>query len=186
VSEHNPPFNFHLEEYKSLRQEAQEWVKESTKIQTMTVTAVALVYVWLVKEAPRAQEEDRWIWAVPSVIVMLAALRDFALFNRLKEISAYIALMEERYTLVPDERTQHLCGWERWLKPRRDDKPLIARSIYTFWILFEISTLLAPFHEWRWRGFLIHSVAITLLGAVIFVCVRFRNPLRPSSETDLI
>ena len=115
-------FQFHLEEYKSLKTEIEYRVKGTDRIEYVLVAAMIATYAWLVSNGSDLKN-NQWIWWVPVAIPIIGALRQAALLRRIVHLSEYIRTLE-----------QVLCsknpptGWETFLLGKRR-KELSARLI---------------------------------------------------------
>jgi hypothetical protein len=125
---------FHLEEYRSLKNEVEYRVKATEQIELLVVVGIAGLYTWLSKESGTA---SGGIWWLPVVLVTLGAFRQIALLNRIMEITSYIREIENRLCL------EDPGGWEHFLRNiRRSPRGhLISMSGYFLWILLLAMTV---------------------------------------------
>jgi hypothetical protein len=150
--------NPHAEQYRSLRDEALKLVDETRKLEIYAVTAVAVLYAWLVKDGTVL---PRNAFYIAPALVVLAAIRQYALYKRIEQIAQYLCMIEEEFFTAP----KSLPGWERhlkddiesWLKfsilqsipasawPQvRKLVSGVAPTAALFWLFFFVATLIAP------------------------------------------
>lgn len=133
---------FYMEEYKSLKGEIDSLVKETRQLELYAIAAIAGFYAWLIN----AKIPQSLAWYVPTVLVVIAVFRYWALFLRLNELARY---------LIYRERQSKIKGWETYLNRRlhlrraRFGIPLKSGSkLYNsgvlFWVLLAALTCIAP------------------------------------------
>lgn len=124
---------FHLEEYRSLKAEVEYRVKATERIELVVVGGIAGLYAWLSKEGIAAPE----IWWLPVVLVIIGALRQIALLNRIMEVTSYVREIEKNFC------QNEIGGWEHFLKNIRQSPKghLVSVSGYLLWIFLLFITV---------------------------------------------
>ena len=147
-----PQFSgFHLEEYKSLRQEIADDDKEIARVIAFCSTASAGIWIWLFKGEVTGFEI---IAILPAVIVAFGYIRTKAIFNGIYRIAAYLRTLETKYA-EPD-----LHGWETCLaKEREKDNKKKSPSAslhhatnYFLWSLLVVNIAFGLLYVWRTVG----------------------------------
>jgi hypothetical protein len=124
---------FLLQEYVGLRDELMECVKESRSLERNALLASGAVWAWAI--ANKTQSVYQPLLLVPPLIALLSALRAWALWKHLKQMSTYIQAVESALSL-PDG-----LGWERRFAASTDYSKSISAGI--FWTLLFSATVFA-------------------------------------------
>jgi hypothetical protein len=122
------------EQYEMLRREALAIVSETRKLETLTATATAAIYAWLVT----TKGMSYYAWFIPAALVFLGGIRCKALALRIDEIANYLVDIEIRLL----GNTEKPSGWERWCKDNPNSK--ITYTAIAFWVVLFALTLVAP------------------------------------------
>ncbi len=102
---------FHLEEFKSLRDEIRQRIQESGVIVRNSVLASAVLVAWLATSGANIANQQLYAlaWWLPLVLCGFAALRAYSLFTRIIAIGRYIQLLE---SVIGNAE---ILGWEHHL-----------------------------------------------------------------------
>lgn len=100
---------FHIEEFKALRHEIDEKIREIVTVQTHLVIAVALIWTYLFDHH---QLRESLLWYLPALLSFLSALRTWMLAHAILRIGGYIAEIEEVFAVGS-------LGWERRVRSPR-------------------------------------------------------------------
>jgi hypothetical protein len=117
---------FHLEEYKMLREEILEHLKEIYRTEALGAAAIVSVYTWLFTH-------DRAIipavaWYVPPFVLLVCAARCFDLTSKVSDIGKYLKNLEK---LIFHEAASTF-GWEHY----KSERPWMGRRSVGVSILF--------------------------------------------------
>ncbi len=161
-----PDEEFHIEQHKALREEVMLHVSETRKLEVLTVGAVGALYAWVLSQ----DSVHHAIWWVPSVIVLLAAIRSVALLIRIQELGGYLVKIERFFTQTTIS-SGTLRGWEnsrskhlkRWVGP-------FANTATIFWSALLLATaLIALLHPDLSKKHKEDSIRVSLDQPVITV-----------------
>lgn len=128
----------HLEEYKALREEIMQHIREIYRTELICAVAVGVTYTWLLLH--KESILIRLIYFIPPVILLVGALRCFALIRQIKTVSEYFICIEEaafgQDTDIPD--------WEHFLRDRRKNShaqlfDIVAASVWVIAIVASIA-----------------------------------------------
>lgn len=116
---------FHLEEYKSLRSEVLETVKEIPSVERLSLLMYGAIWTWYFTKAPNIDPTvSRYFIFLPLVISALFFLRINALKAKLKVLGAYLKDIET-------ELGSDNLGWEAHLDARGNN--IFSRFGAIFW-----------------------------------------------------
>ena len=130
-----------LDQYKMLRDEVMQYMREAYNTQVAAAIAAASVYTWLLLH--KHDVPSRAVWFVPPCVILVGALRAFELTLRIRSIGGYLKRIESCAS-GPDSE---LSGWEhyksahRWIDISANLSAIIiwslefAASIVASWIL---------------------------------------------------
>ena len=132
----------HFEQYKMLREEIMQHIRETYRTEFATAIAVGAVYTWLLSNKQTVVAPV--IWFIPPLVILLAALRCLFLTIQLRVIAEYLRRIEEA-TFGEDTR---LPGWERYLSGGIQ-RSFVASSTYTagaVWVLVFMASIVASWY----------------------------------------
>lgn len=135
-------FQFHLDEYRSLKTEIEYRVKDTGRIEYVIAVAVVVIYAWLSQRTV-----DPLIWWLPILLPALGLAREIGLLLRIMQIAEYIREIE---ATICAERP---FGWEHFLVPKRRSLEGITITVAGF--LF-------------WTALLAVTIAVALNGGISF------------------
>jgi len=121
----------HLEQYKMLREEIMHHIKEISRLESWGAVAVASVYTWLLLNDKSISR--RYLWFIPSCIILICATRCYISTARIYMIAKYLARIEE----AEFGKDSHLPGWERYLR-RPDSRALSTASFIAAALIWTI------------------------------------------------
>jgi hypothetical protein len=127
---------FHLEEWKSLREEIAANGKETRDTERNIVIACFVIWVWVLKE------KDCAYWpalVLPPIAALLGMWRCNALGNATWNIGEYLKKIETEYRFSPD------LGWEHNFRGEVGESPQQHRLGVTatvFWSILVIGSIL--------------------------------------------
>ena len=122
-----------LQEFKGLREEIMECIKESRSLERNALLASGAIWAWAI--ANKTQAVYQPLLLVPPLIAILSALRAWSLWKHLGHLSNYIQKVEIAFS-VPDS-----LGWERVFSASTDYSK--STSAIVFWVLLVIATIIA-------------------------------------------
>jgi hypothetical protein len=124
-------FEYHLEEYRSLKSEIEYRVKSTEKIEGIVGLAVVAMYTWLTQNSV-----PYLVWWMPVVLTVLGAVRQAALLTRIMHVSEYVKRLELEFA------HKNLKGWEHFLTKKRKTPSglLISTSGFAFWLITLVAT----------------------------------------------
>jgi hypothetical protein len=102
-----------LDQYKMLREEVMQYMRETYNTQVAAAIAAASVYAWLLlhkKDVP-----SRAVWFIAPCVILVGALRSFELTLRIRSIASYLRRIEE----VACGTDTQLPGWEHFKSAHR-------------------------------------------------------------------
>src|SRR5689334_815416 len=100
----------HLEQYKMLRDEIMQHVREIYRTELVAAVAAGSVYTWLLLHRQDAGATSPVVWFIPPCLLVACALRCVDLIVRIKGIAKYLRTVEE-VAFADDAK---LPGWERY------------------------------------------------------------------------
>jgi len=108
---------FHLEQYKMLREEVMELIAQTRQLEFYAFGAFGAFYAWLYTENPG----ERAAWFLAPFLALLGSVRSLALLKRINEIGRYLRGLEHHLVpMHPDDPIPHRddepprpIGWER-------------------------------------------------------------------------
>lgn len=103
----NPPQLSHLDQYKMLREEIMQCIRETYRTESITAIAAATVYTWLLLHK---QDVPHIAWFVPPFLIFLATMRLLNLWRQISFVAGYLRLIEE----AAFGNDSKLPGWERY------------------------------------------------------------------------
>jgi len=127
--------NFIIEEYKIRSQEIQSLMTEARQLELYCGAAVAAIYSWFAT----VDLSNTWAWYLPAIIPMLGLIRSWAIYERVRQISSYVKIVES-HILTSENQPK---GWENWYSTIR--KHSLTPSGLLFWGLLLIICLIFPF-----------------------------------------
>lgn len=101
----------HLEQYKMLREEIMQCIREISQFQFAAALAIGTIYPWLI--AHKQDVSSRLVWYIAPAIAIYCGLKCLDLVIRIKIISGYLRRLEHAAFTDPA-----LPGWERYLEDR--------------------------------------------------------------------
>ena len=157
----------HADQYRMLREEILEQVRDTRRLETLTLGALALFYTWVLTHGAAAG--GRGIYWIAPVMVLLAAVRAWVALSRIAEIAAYLReieiaafgrIAEHGTVLLPrpsilDQKFKLSDLWRADIQTYAGNPPgweqhveaygsrLISRSAVAFWALLFLFTFFA-------------------------------------------
>jgi hypothetical protein len=135
-----PVHELRVEEYRALKSELAEHASSIRSVERETILSVGALFAWFIgTNAPYlANSWVRSICLMPSLIVLLNALRAYASFRRLLRINEYLGRREQELLDRAAETDRiALPRWESQLWQERSQHPasrLIRLYGYSFWV----------------------------------------------------
>ena len=159
----------HADQYRMLREEILEQVRDTRRLETLTLGALAIFYTWVLTHGVAAG--GRGIYWLAPLMVLLAAVRAWVALSRIAEIAAYLreieiaafgriaehgtvllprpSILDQKFNLSDLWRADiqtyagNPPGWEQHVEAY--GSRLISRSAVAFWALLFLFTLFAAF-----------------------------------------
>jgi hypothetical protein len=97
----------HLEQYKMLREEIMQNIREIYRTESVTAIAAAAVYTWLLLHR---QDVTRVAWSIPPFLIFVATIRLLNLSIQINFVAGYLRLIEK----AAFGNDTKLPGWERY------------------------------------------------------------------------
>ncbi len=156
----------HDDQYRMLREEILDQIRETRRLENFTLGALALFYVWLLTSGAAAG--GRAIYWLAPPMVLLAAVRSWVSLSRIAEIAAYLreieiaafgrmtghaatvpppTILDQKFRLSDlwraDIRTYNgnPPGWEQHIEAY--GSRLEGRSAVLYWLLLFLFTVVA-------------------------------------------
>lgn len=129
--------SFHLEEYKMLREEIMQDIREIYRTETLAAIAVVSVYTWLLTH--RQEVAVHIAWFIPPCVIVVCMLRCLDLTLRINAIGQYLKQMEE----VVFKDKAPVFGWEHYKGARRwidRSSSIIATGVWVLVLIVSIIT----------------------------------------------
>ena len=82
----------HADQYRMLREEILEQVRDTRRLETLTLGALAIFYTWVLTHGVAAG--GRGIYWLAPLMVLLAGVRAWVALSRIAEIAAYLREIE--------------------------------------------------------------------------------------------
>jgi len=89
---------FFSDEYKCLREEMMQHMRDMSRIQMWAVVGAAAIYTWLatnISDKKLAPSTWRFAWFIAPVIISVCCLRGLEILVRIKHLGAYLLRLEE-------------------------------------------------------------------------------------------
>ena len=157
----------HADQYRMLREEILEQVRDTRRLETLTLGALAIFYTWVLTHGVAAG--GRGIYWLAPLMVLLAGVRAWVALSRIAEIAAYLReieiaafgrIAEHGTVLLPrpsilDQKFKLSDLWRADIQTYAGNPPgweqhveaygsrLISRSAVAFWALLFLFTLFA-------------------------------------------
>lgn len=111
----DPRFKFHMEEYKALRTEILEDIKEINNFLIYAALGSSAVFVWLSTAGKGKIDPLLYIgaWWMPLIVCLSCVLRAARVANQIKILAEYIMSIEEKFAY------EDIKGWESFLRQRK-------------------------------------------------------------------
>lgn len=121
------PMEFHLKEWEFLRVEIRTQIEHSKNLEFATLVGLGAFYAWFMSSA---KPLPHFILLVPSLLVLLAALRSWGTLRNIQRNAVYVRLLEEHLSLNKDG----LIGWDRTRDRLPNKSSELKASASLFWI----------------------------------------------------
>lgn len=116
---------FHLEEFKLLRTEVLETIKEIPSIERLSLLMTGAIWAWIFTNTEHIDKSMSVYFAfIPFVISTLFLLRVSALKAKIKTLGGYLKKLESEYG-------KENLGWEAYLESRGSE--IFSRFTVVFW-----------------------------------------------------
>ena len=129
-------FSFHLEEFKSLRDEIARLDQAKRQYEIFTIMGIGLITAWLFTQQSTIEADNMTIiWWSPLVVAALGYAQTRAYVRRSYQVGEYLNRLEDSFAARG-------LGWEAFLAAKR--KPpegARARTIRWFWNPGSVSTV---------------------------------------------
>lgn len=126
--------DFHLKEWESLRAEILSQIDHTRKLELAVVAGLAAYYAWFVTAKP-----SHYLLTIPTLLVLLGALRSWGTLVRIQEIATYIRTIEAAFSLG----TNHLIGWDRTRDANFPKSSPFKTSAALFWVAALLTSIFA-------------------------------------------
>ena len=102
----------HMDQYKMLRDEILQHIREINQTQNAAAIAVAIFYTWLLLH--KTEVETPWLWFIGPCVVAFCAFKSLDLTVRIRIVAGYLRKIEEEAF----GSGARLPGWERHIAQR--------------------------------------------------------------------
>jgi hypothetical protein len=109
--------DFHLEEYKSLREEARWMLKDYRELERNVALACAALQAWLFGKNWHEYRDlvfHRYAFCIPLALAILGAIRAFGILNAFSILHRYLLKLEILFRIDSKQAE----GWEHFLDAR--------------------------------------------------------------------
>jgi hypothetical protein len=130
-------FEFHIEEYRTLRAEISELLNESRAIERYVLLGSGAVWAWLVTK--NNSNLPLLSWWIPLFFSFFGAFRSYALWRAISRAGEYIRILEEILL-----KTDKVKGWETWIS-QSDRQAYLLISAKIYWSILLVITFIVPF-----------------------------------------
>ena len=133
--------DFRLKQYESTRKEIEGNIQETRTLERYAIIVSSLVWVWLLTHDFTTIDIEgtfKIVWWIPSLLVILCALRVFSLFLGILRAAKYLRQLENLFFCSED-----IPGWETFVQNEKN--AFITWSAVIFWFLILSITVAAPF-----------------------------------------
>jgi len=130
--------DFHIEEYKALREEILQNDQSKNQIELLTFASCGLIYWFNISSRSNLSSlENLVLWFMPTFLIMVGYVWSRSYVERSKQIGKYINAIEHNMA-------ENKLGWENFLQRERDlGGSVVSRPKKVIWlIVFAISLLL--------------------------------------------
>jgi hypothetical protein len=146
---------FLLEEYKGLKADMLEAVKETRALERFALAAVGAIGIWLIGKQlgifPKGMAKYDWIDLLPTVIALLLPLclvsflfwRAVTLTEYIDYLASYLRKVEEAFIKGGKDSPGEGLGWEKWWRDSAQCKSKRS-TFWCFWRLLWAVTLIIP------------------------------------------
>lgn len=140
----NETSHFHLEEYKSLRSEAQDLFKDYRALERNVSIACALLCAWMFDvERHKDSSIQRIGFFIPLILAVLGSIRAAGIMHAFGILHGYLLKLE---TLFCADSQEDAEGWEHYLEGRTNEEESIrstgaSRFAFGFWASLIVTTL---------------------------------------------
>jgi hypothetical protein len=125
----------HADQYKLLREELMQAIRESFRTEFWAGAAVGVLYGWLIQH--KQEVASPAVWFIGPVIVLICGVKCLRLFLHMGQIASYLKRIEE-HSFGNDAV---LPGWERFFEKRGGaTRDLITAVV--IWSLMLVLTIL--------------------------------------------
>jgi len=129
----------HIEQYKMLREEIMQHMRETYRTEFWGAAALAGVYSFLFTNKAPAHD---LVWLIPPFALLICGVRTCALFGRMRLIARYLRGLEKE--VFVDEREP--IGWERYLS-KHGGAGIVVISI-CIWTAVLVAALTVSIYFW--------------------------------------
>jgi hypothetical protein len=128
----------HLDQYKMLREEIMQHMREANRTEFWGVTAAGVVYAWLIVHKgalPLAA------WFISPCVILFCGLRVLSITLRMRSVAEYLRRIEK----IAFGHESELPGWERYLDKYVGHFKFLspAFNAIIFWTLMVIASAVA-------------------------------------------
>jgi hypothetical protein len=133
--------SLHLEQYKMLREEVMQHMREMYRTEFWGAAAIAAVFSFLFSSK---QPAGNLMWFIPPLVILVCGVRTRVLFGRIRLISTYLQKIEKEVFAFDPK----LPGWERYLKDNAGvDVIITATCIYAFALVGALAASLYFYYQ---------------------------------------
>ena len=127
-----------LDQYKMLREEIMEHIREANRTGFWGVTAAGIVYAWLIVHKDASPPAA---WYISPCVILFCGLRILTITLRMRSVAEYLRRIEK----IAFGQKSELPGWERYLDENVGHFKLFnsASNAIVFWILMFITSIVA-------------------------------------------
>jgi hypothetical protein len=133
----------HLDQYRMLREEIMQHMRELDRMELWGVTGFGAVYAWLITHKNDLHEYPAtWCWWIAPCMVIFCAVRALTKTRRMESIAEYLRHLE---TNAFGREPADLPGWERHLYSVVGHYTILSPAVcaFVFWPLMIILSVVA-------------------------------------------
>lgn len=128
----------HLDQYKMLREEIMQHMREANRTEFWGVTAAGVVYAWLIVHKGALPPAA---WFISPCVILFCGLRVLSITRRMRSVAEYLRRIEK----IAFGHESELPGWERYLDKHVGHFRFLspAFNAIIFWTLMVIASAIA-------------------------------------------
>jgi hypothetical protein len=129
-----------LEQYKMLREEIIQHIREMYRTDFWGAAAIAALYSFLFNKV----HSGNLMWFIPPFFLLIAGVRVLVIFKRMELIAKYLELIEEVTFNDPK-----VIGWQRYLNKEGHQKPPVRIAI-CIWVVVLVAAVGGSYYFYRY------------------------------------